>query len=112
MQPIRSIILTTCLLVLFNQSGAESCQLVSSLSAYEHLYFDLELFELDLPLQVLSYLDGSGVCKKLLLLGIFLKNHPPSFPLHIPLYWIILAEVIYSFTTRLVITAFTYNNFM
>ena len=32
--------ITTCLLVLFSQSGAESCQLVSSLSAYEHLYFD------------------------------------------------------------------------
>ena len=48
--------ITTCLLVLFNQSGAESCQLVSSLSAYEHLYFDLELFEADLPFQFLSYL--------------------------------------------------------
>ena len=35
--------ISTCLLVLFNQSGAESCQLGSSLSAYEHLYFDLEL---------------------------------------------------------------------
>ena len=42
---------------LFNQSVAESCQLVSSLSAYEQLYFDLELFESDLPLQFLSYLD-------------------------------------------------------
>ena len=48
--------ITTCLLVLCNQSGAESCQSVSSLSAYEHLYFDLELFELELPLQFLSYL--------------------------------------------------------
>ena len=48
--------ITTCLLVLCNQSGAESCQSVSSLSAYEHLYFDLELFESDLPLQFLSYL--------------------------------------------------------
>ena len=48
--------ITTCLLVLFNQSGAESFQLVSSISAYEHLYFDLELFESDLPLQFLSYL--------------------------------------------------------
>ena len=52
--------ITTCLLVLFNQSGAESCQLVSSLSAYEHLYFDLELFESDLPLQFLSYLTTLG----------------------------------------------------
>ena len=48
--------LTTYLLVLFNQSGAESCQLVSPLSAYEHLYFDLELFESDLQLQFISYL--------------------------------------------------------
>ena len=48
--------ITTCLLVLFNQSGAESCQLISSLSAYDHLYFDLELFESDLPLRFLSYL--------------------------------------------------------
>ena len=48
--------ISTCLLVLFNLSGAESCQLVSSLSAYEHLYFDSELFESDLPLQFLSYL--------------------------------------------------------
>ena len=36
--------ITTSLLVLFNQFGAESYQLVSSLSAYEHLYFDLELY--------------------------------------------------------------------
>ena len=55
--------ITTCLLVLCNQSGAESCQSVSSLSAYEHLYFDLELFELELPLQFLSYLDMTQVCK-------------------------------------------------
>ena len=38
---------------LCNQSVS---QLVSSLSAYEHLYFDSELFESDLPLQFLSYL--------------------------------------------------------
>ena len=49
--------ITNCLLLLFNQSGAESCKIVSSLSAYDdHLYFDLELFESDLPLQFLSYL--------------------------------------------------------
>ena len=30
---------------------------VSSLSAYEHLYFDMELFESELPLQFLSYLS-------------------------------------------------------
>ena len=36
--------ITTCLLVFCNQSGTESCQLVSTLSAYEHLYFDLELY--------------------------------------------------------------------
>ena len=48
--------ITTCLLVLCNQSGAESFQLVSSISAYEHLYFQLELFESDLPLQFLFYL--------------------------------------------------------
>ena len=48
--------ITTFLLVLYHHSGAESSQLVSSLSAYEHLYFDLELFESDLPLQFLSYL--------------------------------------------------------
>ena len=52
--------ITTCLLVLFNQSGAESCLLVSSLSAYEHLYFDLDLFESDLPLKFLSYLDAEN----------------------------------------------------
>ena len=40
--------ITTCLLVSCNQSGA---------AAYEHLYFDLELFEPDLPLQFLSYLS-------------------------------------------------------
>ena len=37
---------------------SRNCQLVSFLSAYEHLYFDLELFESDLPVQFLSYLDG------------------------------------------------------
>ena len=47
--------ITTCLLVLCNQSGAESCQLVSSLFAYEHSCFGLELFESDLQLQFLSY---------------------------------------------------------
>ena len=41
---------------LFNQSGVKSFQTVSSLSAYEHLYFGLELFESDLLSQILFYL--------------------------------------------------------
>ena len=66
--------MTSCLPLLLNQSGAESCQLVSSLSAYERLYFGLELFESDLLLQFLFYLVYSQSLNKITFLTAFLTS--------------------------------------
>ena len=51
--------IATCLLISLNQSRAESSELLSSLSAYEHFYFGWGLFESDLQLKSLFYLTKS-----------------------------------------------------
>ena len=51
-----------------NPVCATNKELNLTVLANEHLYFDFELFESDLPIQFLSYLDKSYVSRQIIMI--------------------------------------------